>query len=133
MFDLSLSESLVILLVLVLVVGPEDIPGVVKKISGCIKKIKSYARDFHDAVDEIVEETGAKDLQKEVKKQVLDLEGNITEVYDLSDVRDSLQNPKVVDDMEAQMAQGELEGFVVEEEIENNEIDEKPKRKKKKV
>ena len=132
MFDLSLSESLVILLVLVLVVGPEDIPGVVKKISGFIKKIKSYARDFHDAVDEIVEETGAKDIQKEVKKHVLDLEGNITEVYDLSDVRDSLQSPNVVDEMDAQKVQGELEGFVVEEEIENNEIDEKPTKKKKK-
>ena len=48
------SELLVILVLAVLIIGPKDLPVVLKKISSSIKKIKSYVSNIQEDIENSV-------------------------------------------------------------------------------
>ena len=48
------SELLVIVVLAVLIIGPKDLPVVLKKISSSIKKIKSYVSNIQDDIENSV-------------------------------------------------------------------------------
>lgn len=48
------SELLVIVVLAVLIIGPKDLPVVLKKISSSIKKIKSYVSSIQDDLENSV-------------------------------------------------------------------------------
>ena len=48
------SELLVIVVLAVLIIGPKDLPAVLKKISSSIKKIKSYVSNIQDDIENSV-------------------------------------------------------------------------------
>ena len=48
------SELLVIVILAVLIIGPKDLPEVLKKISSSIKKIKSYVSNIQDDIENSV-------------------------------------------------------------------------------
>jgi sec-independent protein translocase protein TatB len=57
------SEILVIVLVAIIVIGPKDLPVVVKKFIQIKNGIKNYANSFQKSMDDIVEEH-----EKDIKK-----------------------------------------------------------------
>jgi sec-independent protein translocase protein TatB len=57
------SEILVIILVAIIVIGPKDLPVVVKKFIQIKNGIKSYINSFQKSMDDIVEEH-----EKDIKK-----------------------------------------------------------------
>ena len=64
------SEVLVIILVAILVVGPKDLPVVVKKFVQIKNGIKNYVNSFQKGIDDIFQEQ-----EKDIKKIVnIDLE-----------------------------------------------------------
>ena len=64
------SEVLVIILVAILVIGPKDLPVVVKKFVQIKNGIKNYVNSFQKGIDDIVHEQ-----EKDIKKIVnIDLE-----------------------------------------------------------
>ena len=64
------SEVLVIILVAILVIGPKDLPVVVKKFVQIKNGIKNYVNSFQKGIDDIV-----KEQEKDIKKIVnIDLE-----------------------------------------------------------
>ena len=64
------SEVLVIILVAILVIGPKDLPVVVKKFVQIKNGIKNYVNSFQKGIDDIVQEQ-----EKDIKKIVnIDLE-----------------------------------------------------------
>ena len=56
------SELLVIVVLAVLVIGPKDLPIVLRKIGSSVKKIKSYISNIQDDIENSV------DLDREIKK-----------------------------------------------------------------
>ena len=56
------SELLVIIVLAVLIIGPKDLPVVVKKIGSSIKKIKSYVSNIQEDIENSV------DLETEIEK-----------------------------------------------------------------
>ena len=48
------SELLVIVVLAVLIIGPKDLPVVLKRISSSIKKIKSYVSNIQDDIENSV-------------------------------------------------------------------------------
>tara|TARA_E500000178_G_C16924343_1_gene708730 strand:+ start:1001 stop:1213 length:213 start_codon:yes stop_codon:yes gene_type:complete len=48
------SELLVIVVLAVLIIGPKDLPVVLKKISSSIKKIKSYVSNIQEDIENSV-------------------------------------------------------------------------------
>ena len=49
------SELLVIIILAVLIIGPKDMPIVLKKIASSVKKIKSYISNIQDDIEHSVE------------------------------------------------------------------------------
>ena len=56
------SELLVIVILAVLIIGPKDLPVVVKKIASSVKKIKSYLSNIQEDIENSV------DLEAEIEK-----------------------------------------------------------------
>ena len=66
MLDIGWQEFLLVAFVMLIVVGPKDLPKVLKTIMNFARKIKSMAYDFQNSVDEIANENEIADLKKDV-------------------------------------------------------------------
>ena len=67
MFDIGWSEILVIMVVILLVVGPKDLPRVVRTFGQWTGKAKGYARDFQRTIEEAAEENELAAVRKEIE------------------------------------------------------------------
>ncbi len=84
MFSFGWGEILLILVVVIIVVGPKDIPKFLRQIGNLSKSIKKISREFKSSLNQIAEETDLKDVKN-----------SITEVTDLNkelDIKSSLKN-----------------------------------------
>ena len=68
MLDIGFPEFLLISFVLLIVVGPKDLPKVLRSITSFLRKIKSMASQFHSGIDDLANEAEISDLRKEVNK-----------------------------------------------------------------
>ena len=59
-------EILIIVSIAIIVVGPKDLPKVLKSIFKFIDKIKNYAYDFKSSVSEMNDELELSELRKDV-------------------------------------------------------------------
>ncbi|MBO0902206.1 twin-arginine translocase subunit TatB [Jiella sp. MQZ13P-4] len=64
MFDLGWSELLVIAVVLVVVVGPKDLPGMLRTFGRVTRQLRSMAGDFRRQFDEALKEAELDDVRK---------------------------------------------------------------------
>jgi sec-independent protein translocase protein TatB len=76
MFDIGWSELLVIAAVALIVIGPKELPGVLRSIGHWMGKIRSMASDFQSQFQEAMREAEMSDL----KKHADDLNQNIKSV-----------------------------------------------------
>ena len=58
---------MLIAFVAVVVVGPRDLPRVVRSVSTYLRKARSIARDFQNSLEEVAREAELDDLRKEAK------------------------------------------------------------------
>ena len=63
------SELLVVIIIAILVIGPKDLPIVLKKIGSTVKKIKSYVSNIQDEIENAVEANDVIDEKKNKKKK----------------------------------------------------------------
>lgn len=66
MFDLGWSEILVIAVVGILVVGPKDLPRLMKTIGEWVAKARRMASHFQSGVDEMIRQAELEDLRKDL-------------------------------------------------------------------
>lgn len=64
MFDLGWTELLVIAVVAILVVGPKDLPQMLRTIGQFASKMRSMAREFQRQFEEAARDTGLDDVRK---------------------------------------------------------------------
>ncbi len=64
MFDLGWSELAVVALVALLVVGPRELPEVLRTIGKWVRKARSMAREFQTSVDDMVREAELDEARK---------------------------------------------------------------------
>ena len=62
------SELLVIVILAVLIIGPKDMPIVLKKIASSVKKIKSYISNIQDDIEHSVDVDTETDKSNKNKK-----------------------------------------------------------------
>ena len=67
MFDIAWSELALIALVALIVIGPKDLPKVMRSMGQWIRRARSMAAEFQRNVDEMMRETELHDLKKEVE------------------------------------------------------------------
>ena len=87
MLDIGFPEFLLISFVLLIVVGPKDLPKVLRSITSFLRKIKSMASQFHSGIDDLANESEISDLRKEVNKIDKNsfIEDHVGEIRELED------------------------------------------------
>lgn len=84
MFDISWTEFLLIGIVALIVIGPKELPAVMRTLGQWTRKVRSMATDFQNQFQEALREAEMADL----KKQVDDMAQDVRNYDPLKDVRD---------------------------------------------
>ena len=72
MFDIGGPELFIVAIVTLLVVGPEQIPRVVRFVVGFMRKMRGIASDFQSSLTEIADQADIKKMAKDIEKSVSD-------------------------------------------------------------
>ena len=83
------SEFLLIAIVALVVVGPKDLPMMMRRLGQFVGKAKSMARDFQSAFEDIAKQTELDELRKEIEQ--LKKDNAVTDAQKaLQDVEDDI-------------------------------------------
>jgi sec-independent protein translocase protein TatB len=72
MFDISWTEFLLIGVVALIVIGPKELPGVLRTLGQYTRKVRGMAADFQNQFNEAMREAEMADLKKEVDSMAHD-------------------------------------------------------------
>ena len=67
MFDIGMSEMIVIGVVALIVVGPKDLPQMFRKLGQFVGKARGMARDFQRAMEQAADEAGVTEVTASLK------------------------------------------------------------------
>jgi sec-independent protein translocase protein TatB len=67
MFEIGWAELLVIGVVALIVIGPEDLPQMFRQVGRFTAKLRSMGREFQRAMDQAAKDSGVKDVAKDLK------------------------------------------------------------------
>jgi sec-independent protein translocase protein TatB len=85
MFDIGWQELFLVAVITILVVGPKELPHVLKTVVGGVRKVRSLANDFQLSIDELARETELDDIRKDLESAAdVDLERELEETVDLT-------------------------------------------------
>ena len=87
MFDISWSEFLLIGVVALIVIGPKELPGVLRTLGQYTRKVRSMASEFQSQFQEAMREAEMADL----KKQVDDMAQDLKDFDPLKDVKSDVE------------------------------------------
>lgn len=67
MFDIGWSELVVIAVVALVVIGPKELPMVLKTVGGWMARARAMAREFQSGVDDILRESEIEKYRKQAQ------------------------------------------------------------------
>src|SRR3990167_2527886 len=83
MFDIGWQELFVIAAVTIVVVGPKELPHILRTMFLWVRKAREIARDFHNGLNDIVNEAGLEDIKEDAKRAAaLNFQDEIEKVID---------------------------------------------------
>ncbi|SNB61534.1 sec-independent protein translocase protein TatB [Arboricoccus pini] len=96
MLDMSWSEILVIMVVALIVIGPKDLPKVIREVGKWTGKARSIARDFQRSFDDMVREAELDEIRQSLDKarpsnlkntirDMVDPDGELKRAFDLKE------------------------------------------------
>ena len=93
MFDIGWPELFIVALITIIVVGPKELPRVLRTVTLWIRKIRAMARDFQDGIDDLAREADLDDMRKEIEgSAALDLDGDLEKTIDpTGEIADSVR------------------------------------------
>lgn len=68
MFDIGMDEMALVAVVALIVIGPKDLPHVLRMCGRWVRKARELAGEFQRGVDDMVRETELADLKTQVEK-----------------------------------------------------------------
>jgi sec-independent protein translocase protein TatB len=88
MFDISWTEFLLVGIVALIVIGPKELPGVLRTLGQYTRKVRGMAAEFQNQFQEAMREAEMVDL----KKQVDDMAHDFKNYDPLKDVRSDVES-----------------------------------------
>jgi len=88
MFGISSTEYLLIAVVALIVIGPKELPAVMRTMGQWTRKVRGMAAEFQNQFQEAMREAEMADL----KKQVDDMARDVKDIDPLKGVRDDIEN-----------------------------------------
>ena len=95
MFDLSLAEIAIIVVITIIIVKPEDLPEIMRAAGKIFGKIKKMTREFTSILDDVAKDSGLDEAGQQMTK-IVDMDGNPRDAYDVNDLKElaSKDSPK---------------------------------------
>ncbi len=102
MFDIGWQELFIVAVLALIVVGPKDLPRVLKTVMALVRKGRAMAGEFQSGIDDMVREADLDDFKKKMENATdFDLEGDLKDKLDpTSDISDALDMSAVEADLE---------------------------------
>ncbi len=89
MLDIGFSELLLTAVVALVVIGPKDLPVVLRHVSKWMHEVKRFYRGVKGQMHQLMDEAGLEDIRQEMST-IIDLEGKPQKAYNVADL-DSLR------------------------------------------
>jgi sec-independent protein translocase protein TatB len=70
MFDIGMTEMLVVGVVALIVVGPKDLPVMFRRVGQFVGKAKGMAREFSSAMNDAADESGVREMSSGINKSL---------------------------------------------------------------
>ena len=96
MFSLGWMEISIILIITIIIVGPKEIPTVIKFVKSITSNLRKISREFSSTVDEITNIQEVKDIKKEIldTKEAVVKEGKVLDEFIEKNNEEILKNEK---------------------------------------
>jgi sec-independent protein translocase protein TatB len=97
LFDLGMSELLVIGVVALIVIGPKDLPKALRVAGFWVKKARTLSREFQTSVEQMIREAELDEMRQELKKATeIDVEKEFRHTIDpTGSLAESLKPPEL--------------------------------------
>lgn len=82
MFDISLAELLLIVVVAVVFIGPKDLPVVIKAIAKMLHTLRSFTNEIKQAFDDLAKEAGVDEVKKTLETEMQMIKGDDGNMYE---------------------------------------------------
>lgn len=83
MFDIGWSEMLLIIVVMIIVIGPKELPRALYTLGQWVGKVRMVARQFQDSIEQMAHQTGVDEVKKQVESLgSVDLDAGIAKTID---------------------------------------------------
>jgi len=83
MLDIGWVELSIIAMITIIVVGPKEIPRVLRTVTQVVRKVRSMASEFQSGIDDLAREAELDDLKKDIEKTASkDLAGDLENTID---------------------------------------------------
>lgn len=82
MFDLSLAELALIVVVAVVCIGPKELPVVLRAVSKTMRALRGLARDIRRGFDDLARESGLEDEAHDFTGQMRLIKGDDGKLYE---------------------------------------------------
>ncbi len=101
-FGLGATELLLIAVVAIIVVGPKDLPRLLRTIGQMTSKVRAMAREFQGHLEDAAKETGLDEVRSDISKMT-DL--NVTDLDDpVSDLKSAIEDAAPASDKDMEQA-----------------------------
>ncbi len=96
MFSLGWMEISIILIITIIIVGPKEIPTVIKFVKSITSNLRKISREFSSTVDEITHIQEVKDIKKEIldTKEAVVKEGKVLDEFIEKNNEEIMKNEK---------------------------------------
>ena len=97
LFDLSMTELMLIGVVALVVIGPKDLPQALRVAGYWVRKARTLSREFHSSVEQMIREAELDEMRQELKKATeIDLEKEFHHTIDpTGSLAESLKPPEL--------------------------------------
>lgn len=92
MFDLSLAEILLVVVVGVVFIGPKDLPVIVRAVAKGIKTLRGFTHEIKQAFDEVSRDTGLKDSIDSIEGEMRLIKGDDGKLYESYEMPKAVKN-----------------------------------------
>lgn len=83
MLDIGWSEMLIVGLITIIVVGPKELPRVLRTVTQVIRKLRALASEFQSGIDDLAREAELQDLKQSIEKTAsTDIAGEFEKAVD---------------------------------------------------
>tara|TARA_B100000029_G_scaffold495962_1_gene561611 strand:- start:5423 stop:5761 length:339 start_codon:yes stop_codon:yes gene_type:complete len=91
MFSFGWSEIALTVVIIIIVVGPKEIPNLLKQIGSFTKSIKKISREFKNSLNDIAEQSDFKDVKKSIT-EVQEIKNDLDPTNELKKEFDTIKD-----------------------------------------